>query len=119
METKTNSSEKHASSESIKIPVKWIVSTIVTIVVIVLAYFLLNSGIMTGNASSTDIGENEAKEKLLDFFSTQVPESSVEFVSISKQGTFYEIILNVDGQEVPVFVTSDGKYLVVDPIPLE
>jgi len=112
-----DSEKKHASNDSIKIPVKWVVSVVVLIVVIVLVFLFLNSGILSKTKSS-DISEKEATGKVLSFFAANVPESNVTFVSISKQGSLYEVILNVDGQEVPVYVTSDGKYLVVDMIPL-
>src|SRR3989344_8311523 len=117
METKTSSSEKHASKDSIKIPVKWAVSAIVLIAVIVLVFLLLNSGILSKTTSS-EVSEKEAVDKVLNFVVTQAPDSNVTFVSSSKEGSLYKITLNIDGQEVPVYATSDGKYLVVDMIPL-
>lgn len=120
METKTVITEKkHDSSESIKIPVKLIVSVIAIIAVVILAFFLLNSNILRTTGNVTELGQDEIEGNLLNFFATQVPESNVTIISTSKQGSLYQILLNVDGQEVPIFVTSDGKYLVVDPIPLE
>lgn len=122
METKTNEVEskpRHVSNDSIKIPVKWIISVIVLIVLVVLVFLLINSGIFSKTAgTNTEISEKEATDKILSFFATNVPESNVTFISASRQGSLYKITLNVDGQEVPVYVTSDGKYLVVDMIPL-
>ena len=113
-----DSEKKHTSNESIKIPVKWIVSIVVILVVLILVFILMNSGIFSKTTSS-DVSEKEAADKVLNFVVTQAPDSNVTFVSSSKEGSLYKITLNIDGQEVPVYATSDGKYLVVDMIPLE
>ena len=104
--------EKKNSEELIKIPVKWIILIVVLIAVVAL-FFIVG---IPGTGSS--VSEDEARQNLMNFFATQVPESVVQIVSSSKQEGFYEFIVNVDGQEVPVYVTLDGKYLIIDRIPL-
>ena len=64
------------------------------------------------------VSEKEATANLLNFVKNQVPESNVTFISASRQGSIYEITLNIDGEDVPIFVTTDGKYLIIDSIPL-
>lgn len=115
MEAKTKDTEKK-SEELIKIPMKWIISVVVLVALLALAFFLLNSGIIK---NGTEVSEEEAKANLLTFLANQVPNSNITFISSSKQGSLYQIIITIDGGEVPIFVTADGKYLVVDPIPLE
>jgi len=107
--------EKKSDSEIIKIPLKWIISGIGLIAVIFIVFFFMNSGFVGG----ATVSEQEATESLLNFFAVQVPESTVTFVSSSKQGTLYEIVLNIDGEETPVFVTTDGEFLIIDMIPLK
>ena len=110
----------HNQDELVKIPVKLLVSIIVIIAVIILAFFVIKSGIISGlSGGNGEVSEKEATAKLLNFFATQVPDSNVLFVSSSKQGSLYEIILNIDGEETTVPVTTDGKYIVTDMIPLE
>jgi hypothetical protein len=115
----THASHPHVQEELVKIPVKLLVSIIVIIAILVLAFFVIKSGIISGVGGNGTISEKEATSKLLNFFSTQVPDSNVTFVSVSAQGSLYEITLDLDGQETPVFVTSDGKYIITDMIPLE
>lgn len=102
-------------SDEIKIPVKWIVFSIVLIAVIILAVFLMKSGSLGGGG----VSESKARANLVDFFEAQVPGSSLTILSSSRQGSFYEFNVELDGEQFSIFVTTDGKYLVVDPIPLE
>ena len=57
-----DSEKKHTSNESIKIPVKWIVSIVVILVVLILVFILMNSGIFSKTTSS-DVSEKEAADK--------------------------------------------------------
>lgn len=108
-------SHTHAQEEVVRIPVKLIVSVLVIVAILVLGFFVLKSGIISGGA----VSEKEATSKLLNFFVTQVPDVNATFVSASRQGSLYEINLNIDGEETPIYVTADGKYIVVDRISLE
>ena len=65
-----DSEKKHTSNESIKIPVKWIVSIVVILVVLILVFILMNSGIFSKTTSS-DVSEKEAADKVLNFVVTQ------------------------------------------------
>ncbi len=97
--------------EIIKIPMKYIILISAIIVGVLLLFVLVNFGIFGG--------EKKARENLISFFETNVPESEMQIVSSSKQGSFYYFVLSVDGESVPVYVTKDGKYLTVDLIPLK
>ena len=112
-------SHHHPQEEIVRIPVRMLVSIAVIIAVLFLGFFVLKSGIVSNLFSGGDISEKEATAKLLNFFVTQAPDTTATFIASSKQGSLYEINLSIDGQDTPVYVTTDGKYIVVDPIPLE
>ncbi len=108
----------HAEEDLVKIPVKLLVSILVIIAVLILGFFILKSGAFSGIFGGGTISEKQATTKLLSFFATQVPDSTVNLISSSKQGVLYEINVTIDGQETTIPVTADGKYIVVDRIPL-
>lgn len=109
----------NVQEDTIKIPLRLLVSIVVIAIVLVLGFFTVKSGVVSGMFTGGDISEKEATSKLLSWFATNAQESNVAFVSSSKQGSLYEIILSIDGQETPLYVTADGKNIVVDMIPLE
>ena len=109
----------NVQEDTIKIPLRLLVSIVVIAIVLVLGFFTVKSGVVSGMFTGGDISEKEATSKLLSWFATNAQESNVAFVSSSKQGSLYEIILSIDGQETPLYVTRDGKNIVVDMIPLE
>ena len=107
------------SKELINIPVRWIVSFLFLILGILIGSFLWNTGSLgflglTGGV----ISESSAEKNLINFFENEVPGSSVEIISVTKKGSFYEFVLDIEGDTFPVYITTDGKYLVIDPIPL-
>jgi len=92
----------------------WMVSTIVLAIVLVGVLFL-RSG-QSGSAISSD----EASEKLLGFVNSQLAgQGSAEVVSTEKDGSLYAVTVNFQGQDIPVYITTDGKYLISQPIPLD
>jgi len=90
----------------------WILTTVVLALVLVAALFL-KSGMLTGGA----VSEDTAAEKVISFIEAQG--GSAEIVSTEKNGSFYKVIVDYQEQEIPVFVTLDGKYLVPSLIPLD
>ena len=99
------------SKELINIPVRWIVSFVFLVIGILIGSFLWNSGSLklTGNV----VSESEAEQKLIDFFENEVPGTEIEIISVAKQSVFYEFELSVDGDVFSVYITTDGKYLVL------
>jgi len=89
----------------------WVISTVVLVLILVI---VLISGSITGNA----ISSNTAGQKLLDFANAQGMQN-VELVKVNDYGSTYEVILSIDGNEIPVYVTKDGKYIASQLIPLE
>ena len=94
----------------------WILSTVVLGVVLVLVIFLRSSSGVTGHA----IGADQASSKLLDFVNAQLNgQGNASIASTDVDGSLYKVTVNYNGQQIPVYVTTDGKYLISQPIPLD
>jgi glutaredoxin len=87
----------------------WISATIV------LAILLLVST-STNSCTGAVVSLETAGANVLKFASEQGVEA--EIVSVSEGDSLYEVILLINEQEAPVYVTKDGKTLVPQPIPL-
>ena len=116
--TKKSTPVKKTPSKEVpkpKFPVQnyWAVSTIVLAILLLVVSFTTCGG-LTGAAT---ISADEAGQKVLEFAKAQGADA--EFISASDDGSLYEIVLSIDGQEIPVYVTKDGKTLVPQPIPLD
>lgn len=125
MEKEVGKSEK---SDVIEIPVgkqmeklrsnPWIISTFVLGIVLVLV--LVFGGVGYKGGGEEVVSLDEAENNLLSFIKSQsqVP-ADLEVISSEKEGQLYKVTLNFQGQEVPVYVSLDGKYLIADRIPLD
>jgi len=87
----------------------WTISTIVLAV-------LLVAVLISGGISGAVVSADTAGQSVLDFANNQG--ANAELVSVNDDGSFYEVILSIEGQEVPVYVTKDGENLVPNLIPL-
>lgn len=87
----------------------WMPASIVLAIILIVVIAVNSFG---GASRST------ATENLLGFIEEQTGESA-SLVSVNDSGSFYEIIVQFQGEDVPVYVTKDGKYLVSQPILLE
>lgn len=107
---KNKKSEKRASQGSKKTQTNyWIISTVVLAII-------LSVTLLMPSTSSTSVSAETAGQNVLDFALSQGAQA--ELVSTSDDGSLYEVVLSIEGQEVPVYVTKDGKTLVPQPIPL-
>ena len=81
---------------------------------IVLAIILVIIGIclMGGSISKTVAGQ-----KVIDFANAQGV--SVTVLGVTSKGNLYEVNISVQGQDMPVYVTKDGKYFVNSAVSLE
>ncbi len=88
---------------------------VVLIIIMTLEISIKCDQSVTGEVTSEIAGEN-----LLSFAESQGIEGEVELKSIESFNDFlYEATLLIDEQELPVFVTKDGKYMVTEPISLD
>ena len=88
----------------------WILSTIVLGIFVVL--LVVGNG-MTGNAISQD----EAAQIVLNFAEEQTGQE-IELESVAETSGVYEVVIIFQGQEVPLYLTMDGKSLVQGLTPL-
>ncbi len=117
-ETKKESSKKSKVSKMRKLSQKtnyWAISTAVLAI-------LLIATMITGGTTGAIVSPEQAGQNVLSFAKTQGADAT--FVNASDNGSLYQIILSIKGkdgasQEVPVYVTKDGKTLVPQPISLE
>lgn len=108
-------SEKKKSDE-IEIPVKWLTIGLVIIVIVALIFILPRVGINLGIGNT--VSQSQAEQNLLDFFEREIPTSQLEVIESSDQGDFYEFMVSIDGETVPLYVTKDGNYMTIDLIPI-
>ena len=87
-------------------PHPWMVVSIVLGVAVVLLFFL-NGGI-TG---MTVVSKDKAGQLMVDFLNEKVG-GGVELIDVAKEGNLYEITVNYQGQDIPVFMTKDGRYFI-------
>lgn len=122
-ETKVEDQALEQKKEVIEIPVgkffgnirknPWVLSTIVLVIALAVLLFLKSGNSINGNTVNEDV----AAEKLLSFINSQ-GRGTATLVSAEQEGSLYKVIVNYQNQDIPVFLTLDGNYLVADRIPL-
>ena len=88
----------------------WIISTIILTILLIIT-------LTTEGNTETTMSAKEVGQKVLSFANNQGADAGL--VSINDNGQFYEVVLSIDGQEITVQVTKDGKNLIPQLIPLE
>lgn len=99
----------------------WIVATLVLGVVVVVLLFQL--GVFSGGSSTTGAfgaveNPDVVTSKVLEFVNSQVDEP-VEVVSTSMKNGLYEVVINYQEREIPLYVTADGQNLVQGVTPFD
>ena len=99
----------------------WIVSTIVLAVVLILVVSFGGGGYQGDSVGGNVVSGEVAASKLISFIESQSQgvQGDLGVVSSEKDGELYKVTLDFQGQEVPVFVSLDGQYLIADVIPLD
>jgi len=92
----------------------WMIATVVLGAAVLILLFMNFKGGVTGNVIAGDVAGNN----LVDYLNT-VSEGGVEYLSYEDLGSnLYAVIVEYQGNEVPVFVTKDGEYFVQGAVPL-
>src|SRR3989338_3945183 len=89
----------------------WILATFILAIVLLFLIFTKSSSF-----SSDIVGKDAAANNLLSFIKGQG--SNIQLVSSEQNGSFYQVVVNYQGQDIIVYLTLDGKYLVPQLIPL-
>lgn len=119
-EEKGHKKEESSHKKSKKNLIKKISKNSWTIATAVLAIALIATLIIGTGANScgyTIITPEVAGEKVMAFATSQGVSS--ELIEVNEADSLYEVVLEIEGQEVPVYVTKDGKTLVPQPVPLD
>lgn len=88
----------------------WVLSTLILGVVTLVLLIGNFSGGITGGAIGV-APQNDIQQKVIDFVRSQTGET-VTVVSSEMKNGLYEVVVSYQGQNVPIYVTSDGKALV-------
>ena len=84
----------------------WAIATVVLAVLLLIVYF-----------SGSGISKSTAGEKTLEFLNSQVGEG-VELIEVNSEGSFYEVVVLFQSQQVPVYITKDGNHIAQGIMPL-
>lgn len=113
-------------SDEIEIPIGKITRSIkqnkmiilgIAVAVIIAYLFLFSSYEIPSINNEQDSGsEDLAKENLINFASTQG--ATIDIVRTEDLGDVYEMTVSIEGEEVPLYVTKDGKYLIPTITPI-
>ena len=99
----------------------WMIASIV-LGVLLLGFLFSGSGVTGGviTGGATDGGDmisaKVAGEKMIDFANANGADA--ELVEVNDEGIFYEVLISIEGQELPLYVTKDGKSFTQSLIPL-
>lgn len=88
------------------------VSLVLGIAVIVLLVFILRGSGVTGNV----VAVGDAEQNVLDFASSQGLDATI--INSTEKGPFYEIVISIQNNSFPVYVTKDGAQMATSLIPL-
>ncbi len=92
--------------------------------VVVLAFaigFILNGSMsgMTGHIiAGNDLGGDTVGQKAIDFLESATGQT-IELVSVSEESGLYKVMVELNGQEMPVYCTKDGNYIIPQVIELD
>ncbi len=90
-----------------------ITSFILGLILIIFVFFFFPSN---SSATGKVISKEEAGKKLIDFAASQGAQATL--VKVNEKGGMYEVVISVEGQEVPIYVSKDGGYFAQSLTPL-
>lgn len=95
----------------------WILVTFVLVaVVVVLGVLMFRGGGDVGVTGNVISGE-DAGEVLVEYLNARTG-GGVEYLAFKDLGNIYEVSVNFQDQEIPVYVTKDGEYFVQGAVPM-
>src|SRR3989344_1266321 len=90
----------------------WILSTLVLAVIVIILF-----AFTFGQKESVKISKDDARQIVIDFIQSQTKEN-VELLGVNETSGLYEVMVLYSGQEIPVYITRDGKNLIQGLVPL-
>jgi thiol-disulfide isomerase/thioredoxin len=111
-----NSDKKQTLVDKIK-ENPWKTSTVVLGIILLVFLFSNFSGLTGSTVTGSVVSEETAGNALLNFANQQG--ANAELAGVEDAGDFYEVTLMIQGTDVPLMVTKDGKYFLSgDLVPL-
>ncbi len=90
----------------------WILTSVILAILLIVFFF-------TGFGNSGNVASEDVVRKNVEGFILAQTGESASVASMERDGELFSVIVDFQGQQVPVYVTLDGKYLVSDVIPLD
>jgi glutaredoxin len=91
----------------------WMFSTFVLGIIVIVLLFSTFSGRLTGGT----ISDTTAADNLISFLNQNAP-SEVVLKDVSSESGLYKVNVDYQGNEIPLYVTKDGKYFIQGVVPL-
>ncbi|MBS3099069.1 DsbA family protein [Candidatus Pacearchaeota archaeon] len=117
--------EQVNKEEVIEIPVgeyfSWAKNNPWRVMTVLLALILLGVIIFNPLGSSSSVSADKAGKNIISFINSNPNiEGEATLVSVEKDGSFYQATVNFQGQNLPVYLTLDGEYLLTGrPVSLD
>lgn len=106
--------DHYIDNEPDKTNVWAVISAILGIIVVILLIMMYTGKGITGNV----ISENAAGDKVIEYLNTRTG-GGIEYVSTKDIGNLYEVNVEYQGQEIPVYITKDGEYFVQGAVEMD
>ncbi len=90
----------------------WIITTIVFALAFILILVFKPGGI-TGDVVNEEVVGNN----IISFINSQ-GRGEASLVSVDRDGSLYNVVVKYNGEDIPIYATLDGNYLISDLIPL-
>lgn len=102
----------------------WIYSTVILVLIVIAILGLQMTGMfaapVTGNIVTvqSQISPDDAGEKAVEFINNNLvqPGTTVALGSVTEMSGIYNVTTSYSGNEIPVYITKDGRYLIVPGI---
>lgn len=91
----------------------WIVSTVILAILFVLVLIFNGIGY---SGERISMGEDEVSQKVLDFLNSQV-DGDVQLNSITNEGSYYQLVVTYQGDQVVLQASLDGDYIFTQLVP--
>lgn len=116
---KENSEERPEKKPEFTYKIKknpWqITSAVLAVAVLVLLIFVFRGG--AGGITGSVISGEDAGSKLVSYLNSRTG-GGVEYVSYEDIGSLYSVVVSYKGDEIPVYITKDGKYFITSIQPM-
>ncbi len=122
-----NVAHHEAKKDTVEIPIgkslsklrnnPWIASTFVLAIVLIVV-IIINGGV---KGNSPTVSADTAGASVVTFLNANpnLADGGVTLVSSAREGELYKVTLKYQGQDVPIYTTLDGKFLVSSIVPLD